>query len=178
MIVFLVSGLWHGASWHFVVWGGINGIYNVIQDYTETIRKKLYCFLKIDTNACIWKCFCGLITFFFIDISWLFFRASGMYQSLCIIRKIGQDFNPWYFFSEEFYYLFDSARNFSIAVISLMVLILIDILKSKNIELKKWVLKQQIIFRWCIYLMIIFIIMMWGAYGSDYVQTQFIYFQF
>mgnify|MGYP000034251118 CR=1 FL=1 len=42
MIVFLTSGLWHGADWSFVLWGGIHGFYQVIEDVTEKFRNKLW----------------------------------------------------------------------------------------------------------------------------------------
>ena len=41
MITFLIRGLWHGANWHFVVWGGLHGIYNVIGDILKPVRIKL-----------------------------------------------------------------------------------------------------------------------------------------
>ncbi len=178
MIVFLISGLWHGASWHFVVWGGVNGFYSIIQDSTESVRKKVYRFLKIDTEALFWKCFCGFVTFFLIDISWLLFRSPGVRQAISILYKICNGFNPWYFFSDDFYNIFGSAKNFSIIVFSLAAVVGVDMVRKKGVSLKEYLLKQQIVYRWSIYLILIFIIMLWGAYGNDYEQTQFIYFQF
>ena len=178
MMVFLVSGLWHGASWHFVVWGGINGIYNVLQDVTESFRQQIYRILKIDTDVFLWKCFCGLATFFFIDVSWLFFRASGMRQAIAILKKIWHDLNLWYYFSEDFFNIFGSTRDLAIMFLSFTVIFLIDIFRRIGFDLKGYLLRQQIVYRWVAYFTIIFIIMLWGAYGSDYEQTQFIYFQF
>ncbi len=178
MIVFLVSGLWHGASWHFVAWGGVNGIYNIIQDITDSVRHKAYRILRIDTTAFIWKCFCGFVTFFFIDISWLFFRADGVRQSISILKKMWNECNPWYFFSDEFYDLFGTAKDMGIILFSLSIMALIDIFRRKGFDLKGYLLQQQILFRWLFYFAAVFIIMMWGAYGSGYEQTQFIYFQF
>lgn len=178
MIVFLISGLWHGASWHFVVWGGVNGFYSILQDSTESVRKKVYRFLKIDTKALFWRCLCGFVTFFLIDISWLLFRSSGVRQAISILYKIWNGFNPCYFFSDDFYNIFGSTKMFSIIVFSLAAVGVIDMIRQKGFSLKEYLLKQQIIYRWSIYLILIFIIMLWGAYGNDYEQTQFIYFQF
>lgn len=150
----------------------------MVQDATGHIRHKLYQFLRIDTESFFWKCFCGFITFFFIDISWLFFRSSGMYQSISILKKIRNDFNPWYFFSDEFYNIFVTVKSFAIIIFSFAIILLIDIFRRRKFDLKNYLLKQQIIYRWIIYFTIIFIIMLWGAYGVDYGQTQFIYFQF
>lgn len=178
IIVFLISGLWHGASWHFVVWGWINGVYNILQDATGSVRQRLYRLLKIDTRSFVWKCFCGFVTFILIDISWLFFRASGMRQSVYILEKIWNDLNIFYFFSDGFYCIFGSAKKLAIVVCSFLIMIFIDVLRKRQFDLKDYILKQQIIFRWVIYFLTILIIMLWGTYGSDYGQTQFIYFQF
>lgn len=178
MIVFLISGLWHGAAWNFVVWGGINGIYNIIQEITENIRIKIYNIFKIDTNACAWRIFSCIMTFVLIDISWLFFRASGAKDALEILGKIISDVDITYFFSDSFLDVFGSVKKFEIIFFSLLAMFLIDWLRNKCIDIKGLIFRQQIVFRWIIYFFIIFIIMFWGAYGLDYEQTQFIYFQF
>lgn len=178
MIVFLVSGLWHGASWHFVAWGGINGIYHVMQDVTLPFRKKAVACLRVDAGAFMWKCFCCFVTFALVDVSWLFFRADGIRSALTILVKIGQDFSWRYLFADAFYNLFGSARELFIVFFSLAIVFFIDVLRYKKIDLKAWVLKQQLCYRWIIYFTIILVIILWGAYGSDYEQTQFIYFQF
>ncbi|MCI8815135.1 MAG: MBOAT family protein [Lachnospiraceae bacterium] len=178
MIVFLTSGLWHGASWHFVAWGGVNGFYSILQDCTKSVREKVYYFLKIDTEAFLWKVFCGFVSFFFIDISWLLFRSRGIRQSLSILFKIWNDFTLRYFFSDEFYNMFGSTKTFSMTVFSLITVMAIDIFRKKNFNLKEYLLKQQFFFRWFVYLIVIFIIILWGTYGNGYEQTQFIYFQF
>lgn len=178
IIVFLVSGLWHGASWHYVIWGGINGIYNVIEDITSETRKKIYNTFRIDTDAFLWKCFCGLISFILIDITWLFFRAPGTQEAITIFIKICCDFRLKYFFSDNFYLLFGSTKAFAMIIISCIIVFIIDILRRKKIDIIMKILNQQIIYRWIIYFAVIFIILLWGAYGSGYEQTQFIYFQF
>lgn len=178
IIVFLVSGLWHGASWHFVAWGGINGIYIVAEDSTKFLRKKISGILRIDTNAKLWRCLKKIVTFFFIDISWLFFRAEGIQQAISILKKIYYDFKPWYLFSDDFYNIFGSIKTFAVILFSLLTVISIDLLHNRGISIKKFILNQQIIYRWGIYIAIIITIIFFGAYGSGYEQAQFIYFQF
>lgn len=116
--------------------------------------------------------------FILIDISWLFFRAEGIRQSINILKTIYYDFNLWYLFSDDFYNIFGSAKTFSIIIVSLLIVFIIDILHRRGIDLKRYILRQQIIYRWGIYFTIIIGIMFLGAYGSDYEQIQFIYFQF
>ncbi len=75
LVVFLISGFWHGASWTFVLWGVMHGIFNVI---TRVFRK----FFEKIHPALNW-----LITFTFVNVTWVFFRADTFAQALTILRK-------------------------------------------------------------------------------------------
>jgi alginate O-acetyltransferase complex protein AlgI len=70
MVTMLLGGLWHGASWTFVVWGGIHGIYLVI----ERGLKRLFAG-RVAVEGLAPKLLLGLITYFLVNITWVFFRA-------------------------------------------------------------------------------------------------------
>lgn len=74
LLVFLISGFWHGASWNFVFWGLIHGIFNVI---TRMFKK----FFDTLHPALNW-----LITFGFVNIAWVFFRAETFSQALAVLK--------------------------------------------------------------------------------------------
>lgn len=74
MIVFLISGLWHGASWHYVLWGGLNGLLMVLGQCTQKARGKVYEKLHIGETASsimFWK---RGVVFALITFTWLFFN--------------------------------------------------------------------------------------------------------
>jgi alginate O-acetyltransferase complex protein AlgI len=76
MITFLISGIWHGVGWNFVFWGFIHGIAMVIQ--------RLWSKLNISLHSCIsW-----FLTFNFINIAWIFFRASDWNTAIRIIETM------------------------------------------------------------------------------------------
>lgn len=83
MIVFLVSGLWHGANLTYVVWGGLHGFYLIIE---KLISKRK---LEHKHN----KFFGIIITFTLVCFAWIFFRASSINDALYIIRTIFTNFN-------------------------------------------------------------------------------------
>ena len=178
MIVFLISGLWHGAGWKFVVWGGLNGAFIVLEDMTKEIRKWICekTGIKTDTTAVrIWNRF---VTFILVDLCWIFFNANSLGDGISIIKKIVCDFRIRYFFTEEFWLNFGTIENFAIMAISLLIVFIIDKAVYQGIDVKQTILNQQIVVRWGLYLTMILIILFWGVYGEEYVQTQFIYFQF
>ena len=76
MIVFLVSGLWHGASWAFVLWGGLHGAFYCITRWKKDWFRSLHPVLS-------W-----LMTFGFLNITWIFFRTENIYIALIIIKQI------------------------------------------------------------------------------------------
>lgn len=179
LIVFGVSGLWHGAGWHYAVWGEINGVLIVIQDVTRKWRDKLYSICKIDRTKTGWKIFSVIVTFGLIDFTWLFFRADNLEIGWDILYKIFMGFKIRHFLTESFWgEVFPNVVTMMIVFVSLFALLLKDWMRSKGVSLKLCILNQQLVFRWLAYLAIIMVIIFGGAYGEGYEQTQFIYFQF
>jgi len=76
MIIFLISGLWHGANWTFIVWGALHGLFEVVTRLVKNGWEKM-------PKAIGW-----LITFAFLNVSWLLFRADSIEQFYIMIRKV------------------------------------------------------------------------------------------
>lgn len=178
MIVFLTSGLWHGANWTYVVWGGLNGLFQVIADLTEKPRQKLKAFFKIRQESGSWRILSTVITFILVDFTWIFFRADSMADALQIISRIFSQFNPWVLVDGTLYTLGLSQMDFWIGILSIAVLLTVDIVHERGVKIRSWVLQQNLWFRWSIYLGAIFFILIFGFYGPNYDASQFIYFQF
>ena len=83
MIVFLVSGIWHGANWTFIVWGLLHGVANVI---TRAIDKKTGWFSQNKNK--VLKVFLWLLTFVFINLTWVIFRADSLGQAGEFFRQL------------------------------------------------------------------------------------------
>lgn len=178
MIVFLTSGLWHGANWTYVVWGGLNGLFQVIADFTKKPRQKLKAFFKIRQESGSWRILSTVITFILVDFTWIFFRADSMADAFQIISRIFSQFNPWVLVDGTLYTLGLSQVDFWIGILSIAVLLTVDIVHERGVKIRSWVLQQNLWFRWSIYLGAIFFILIFGFYGPNYDASQFIYFQF
>ena len=83
-IVFLLSGFWHGAGWTFILWGVMHGIFVIVTRMIKDIigEKKLPKAVKIIGSAFSW-----FITFIFVNLSWVFFRAESISNALFVLKK-------------------------------------------------------------------------------------------
>lgn len=178
MIVFLCSGLWHGAAWHYVVWGALNGLFSVLEDILKPVKEKIDRYLSIDKGRWMYKVFQRIITFILIDFTWLFFRAPSCTTALYILGKIVNDFRLAWLINFEFISAFESAYALMTVMVPLFIIVALDVIKYYGKDIKAAIFSQQIVFRWVIYATIVLAILYWGLYGTGYEQTQFIYFQF
>ena len=78
-IVWAVSGLWHGAAMHYVIWGGLNGLYQIIGEVLKPVRSWFSNCLKIEEKSFGNKVLHFFCTFVLVDISWIFFRSCFKY---------------------------------------------------------------------------------------------------
>ncbi len=178
MIVFLLSGLWHGAGWHYVVWGGLNGLYQVIRNITLPIRIKMIDIFKINVHTTSHKIIQMISTFIMIDFAWLFFRVSSLSGALGIVHKFIFDFQREAVFSEAIYQYGIEETEFTFLIITLLVLMIVDGMKYKGICVRKWIIKQNWWFRVMVIVGGTLLIAVTGIWGFAYDAQSFIYFQF
>jgi len=163
--VFLISGLWHGADWHYVVWGGITGFYLVFALMTEKIRNRLTRFVYLDKVPKINAFLQMLTTFLLICFSFIFFRANSMSDALLIVERIFSFSGP--VFIGDF-------QQFFYCLAAIFVLLFIEVRQHFYIQTHlpfkpgHW-FKEQVA-----YAALIIVILMLGVFDGG----QFIYFQF
>ena len=88
LLTFLVSGLWHGAKWTMVIWGGLNGLYQVFGSLTAAPRRRLRQALRLDRLRLLTGAFGMTFTFALVCFSYIFFRAASLQDAFLIIRRI------------------------------------------------------------------------------------------
>jgi D-alanyl-lipoteichoic acid acyltransferase DltB (MBOAT superfamily) len=77
MVVFLVSGIWHGANWTFILWGAVNGLGNLFDRVFDRILRRIPRLIRV------------LSTFCFCSIAWSMFRAESLEQGFLMIKNLG-----------------------------------------------------------------------------------------
>lgn len=170
ILVFLVSGLWHGADLSFVLWGLIHGIFNVLENIFGINKKSRRKNILLDS-------FRRILTFIIVVFAFIYFRAENIHHGneylLAIINNprslnIMEDLSKTSFGISNIYPL----------IIGIIILFVFDILKYNKINLVEKVLKIILPIRCLIYFAFIFAIIIFGVYGPDFSESAFIYFQF
>ena len=89
VVAFLISGIWHGASWGFVIWGGLHGLYMACSVFYKPYQKKLHKALGVDKTKLLkyWQIF---VTFNLVSFAWVFFRANKLSDVYYIISNIAK----------------------------------------------------------------------------------------
>jgi len=119
LIIFAVSGLWHGASMTYVFWGFLNGIYQIAEDVASKIRKS--------SNDCFSRrLFQRTLTFSLVTLAWLFFRAGTFASAGEIMANIFASNNWMVLMNGSLYNLGVPESHVKILLLSILLLFLID----------------------------------------------------
>lgn len=168
IIVFLVSGLWHGASFTFIVWGLLHGIYQVLEMLLEPLMKKLRATLHIKEDGTLHSTLAGIRTFVLVMAAWVFFRANSIGQALSIFERL---FTPW----KNIVWVYDNYlpdMKLLILIVLSMVFVWIAEFWSKatsKLDIKTFLI--VVVSIWIVLLCLVF------TSGTDIVNS-FIYFDF
>lgn len=165
LLVFLISGLWHGANWTYIIWGALNGFYLVFAIISQKYRSKINRLIGIEKIPWLNHLLQVIITFMLSCFAWVFFRANNTTDAIAIIKKIST-FEGSIFVENP----------------SMMIYSFFGIFILLFVELKKEFYKGEYSFlsnkNWIVrnlsYAILIIIILLIGVFDGG----QFIYFQF
>lgn len=185
LFVFTISGLWHGASLSFVIWGGLNGFYQVVSEFFEKLKGRVYIFvekffsIKLLNRPLVFskRVAKTIITFCLISLTWIFFAADSFRHAVLIIKRIFV-FNWNVLLDESLYGLGVGKKYTFVMLLGILLLMIVDYQKYKGKDVVSIVLAQNWWFRALTVLALIVVCMVFGCYGGMYDTQQFIYFQF
>ena len=177
MAVFLVSGLWHGAGWHFILWGGLHGAYQAVGRLTQRARQRLWEAVGLPESNPLRRFLAWGMTFSLVAFAFLLFRANSMSDAVLLIRALFFDFRPEALLDRGIYQLGLDRQDFWAAALSVAVLVAADLL-GERLPLGEAVERQCMALRWAVYLLLIFAVLIFGMYGPGFDAGAFIYFAF
>lgn len=172
-IVFVISGLWHGANWTFIIWGALHGFYLIFSLITQKLRDRVGRLLYLDRLPFL----SILLTFLLVCFAWIFFRANNVTSGIYISKTVlfgGENlwnglFNPISVLQN----LGISSKGFLLSISLIVFLEAVHYLQTK-INITTLFLRQPVFVRWAVYYGVILAIIFLGVFEN----RQFIYFQF
>ena len=173
-IVFLVSGLWHGAAWSFVLWGALHGFYQIAGHITRPWRSALYDRLGIDRSRAAFRLGQRFITFSLVSFAWIFFRSENLAKALVYCRNMLRGLAPWALFDGSLTAFGISSLDWAILLFALGLLGLVSVLREKGFD-SGCILKQGMAARALLCWAMFIVILVFGAYGGEYSASAFIY---
>lgn len=174
LIVFCISGLWHGAGWHFVAWGLLHAGYQIVGNVKNQIKKNIDFPVKSTMQYSFsQKLGKGIVTFILVDFAWVVFAADNLHHAYYIFRQMLTVFQ-----TTSIYEIGLDRGNWFMLFLGIVLLMMVDLAHEKKKSIFRWVNRQALWFRWILYLTLIWCIILFGIYGVGYDSSQFIYFQF
>lgn len=179
MIIFLVSGLWHGAEWSFVVWGGLHGLYMILEDMTSSVRERLIKKININESCFSWRLLQAIVVFVLTTFAWIFFRAGNISEAIDYIYRLFSAADPWIIFDGGIYSFGIPALEYSLLFVSVIILLVVDYLYLKTgKKLDALLQTQNLWFRWAVVILLLCGCIFFNCSANEVSTNQFIYFQF
>lgn len=175
-ITFIISGLWHGANWTFITWGGLHGIFLILAIILTKPERYIIKMLRLD-NSIIHKIYKVTFTFSLVCFAWIFFRANNISDALYIINNLFIDISDYSDIQKMKINLRGIGVGLNEILISISLIILMEVynIYERSGDVWKKLEKKPIWIRWGLYYILLFCILFLAPYSR---LNNFIYFQF
>lgn len=177
MIVFAVSGLWHGASITFLVWGLVHGLMMVVGEILTPMRRKVNAALGFNTASFTHRLMKTAVTYFAVSLAFVFFRADDLHHAWRILTHMWE-FQPWILLEENIFEAAFDLNNTKFMILCLVLLVLTDALRKKGFRIRRRIAVQNLPVRWAVFIIAAIVISICGVWGPGYNAASFIYQRF
>jgi alginate O-acetyltransferase complex protein AlgI len=168
IVIFFLSGLWHGAHWTFAVWGILNGLYIVIEKQTLKLRKKMAVILFLHHFPSLQNMFSMVFTSFAAAFMAVFFRAENIHHAFKTYAN-AFDFS---YFGSSFFIIFRN-NDLMLGIILIILMLFTEYIHQKY-NVSKILYRMPLLLRWTVYVIFLTFIIIFGIFN----QEEFFYFQF
>ena len=155
MIVFAVSGIWHGATLNFLIWGLLFGLYQVLGYAFRPVKDKMGRIFRLRSTEGFGRVLSILFTYILVSITWVFFRAGSVHAALDELVRTFSNIRPMQLVDGTVAGLGLGTMNLMFAAAALVILILVDIMcEKRNCDVYSLLDRTPVAARWCVYYLI------------------------
>jgi len=168
LVVFLLSGLWHGANWTFLAWGALHGLYIVTGAITAAWRRRFYATAVMQRIAWSHRWIHAFVTFHLVLIAWVFFRADSLREAGYVLSHLLSGFTMADFRAAVL------TDYFAVSVVMIAIMEGVHLIERHK-QMRRFLDDRPVIVRWAFYYALLLLIANFGMFHSP---LEFIYFQF
>ncbi|MGN0444813.1 MAG: MBOAT family O-acyltransferase [Acutalibacteraceae bacterium] len=172
--VWLLTGLWHGASWTFILWGLYQGILIMLSVIFENPLKKLCERFNFKTDTFSWRLFRTLRTFLLCCIGRIFFKAGSVSDIIGLFSRL----LTFSLTTKQFTDMGLTVREWAVTLVALIIFLIYSLIEEKYENVEKRLDSQPVPMKWAVLIFIIMFIVIFGVYGSSEQYVAFVYEQF
>jgi alginate O-acetyltransferase complex protein AlgI len=167
LIVFVLSGLWHGANWTFAAWGAVHGVYLMVGRFTYRLRQDVLQRSGWSESPAL-RLFQVVITFHLTCLAWIFFRADSIQDAFYVLSHLIP--------TELRFSGYGLGLTQTELLLTLLAVVGMDLVERarERGSLSAWFRSRPLAWRWTAYYSAIFVLFFFGKFG----RNEFIYFQF
>lgn len=184
LVVWILTGIWHGPEWKYVTWGLFHGILVMLSMIFTPYNEKLVRKLHIPTDSFVFRLFQMGRTFLLCCLGRVFFRADNFTAAIGILKRIFSFKGLWQVASYRLFTHGINKANMVVVVVSMILLWMVSVLeehlakKDKNADVLEVFRKRNIVVRWVLIYALFLAVLIFGSYGPGYNAADFIYERF
>lgn len=176
LALWLVLGVWHGASFKAVFSSGILlWLFIFAGQIFQPVSDRLSRRLHVDKTRFSYKLFASLRTLFCMCVTWIFFNAESVSHGFWMVKNILLNPNIWILTDGSLLTAGLQAADFNVIVLSFIIVLVISVMQERGVKIRECLEKQGLPFRWLVLLCGIFAVIIFGVYGPKYNAADFIY---
>ncbi len=175
LIVWILTGLWHGTGLGYIVWGLYWGAIIIISTVFAPEIKKLNDRLHVNQESVGWMRWQRIRTFLIFCGGRLLTAPGNLRISGAMVKSFFRDFNPWIFVNGEICNAGLDKQNLFCLLISVIILFFVSYHQEKGVDIREKVASYPIVLRWVVYYLLIFAIIIFGIWGPGYSSGAFMY---
>ncbi len=173
--VWIFTGLWHGTGVDYLMWGLYWCAMMTLSNETSFIMKKVGKVLRIDETKNYFRYWQYIRTYAIFVIGKCFTAAGGLAGFVAIWRSMFAEHRLWVLFDESLFTHGLDRRDFYIAVIGMLIMLLIDLAHEKGAKIREAIAAIPLPVRWCIYITAIVVVAVLAIYGPGFDASGFAY---
>lgn len=175
ILIFFIVGVWHGASWKYIIYGLYNGLIIAMANILKPTFEKTVKLLRIKSNSAPYRVFQIVRTFILVNIGWFFDACSSASGAFKAMGQTFKNFSLKVVTDGNLLKVGLGVREIKILFVGVLVLFVIGVLREKGIDIREWIMKQPLPLKWAIYIILFFIV---APFGFVSASTEFVYAQF